>query len=58
MVRKFPRALIVLALALVTNACSEPQIYGSIGISSYSGYGYGGGPRMGGSISMGGRIYP
>lgn len=62
LVRRSLCAVIVLALAGSLGGCSEPQIYGSIGVSSYSGYGgygyYGGGPRIGGSITMGGRIYP
>ncbi len=38
-------------------ACDDPQIYGSVGVSSYGGGGYYGGSRVGGSISIGGRIY-
>ena len=49
-------ALTILSIGL--NGCDDPRVYGSIGISSYHGYGgYGGGPRVGGSISVGGRIY-
>jgi len=49
--------LVILAGGL---AACDPQVYGSIGVSSgYSswggGYGYGS-PRVGGSISIGGRI--
>jgi uncharacterized membrane protein len=55
----------ILALALVCAglaSCEDPQVYGSVGVSSYGGGGYyggryGGGPRVGGSISVGGRIY-
>ena len=39
------------------SACEDPQVYGSIGVSSYGGGGYHGGSRMGGSVSIGGRIY-
>lgn len=49
-------ALLVLALG----GCSDPQIYGSVGMSTgYGGYyggGYYGAPRMHTSISIGGRI--
>ncbi len=55
--------LIVLCGSLAS--CEDPQVYGSVGVSSYGGggyygggyRGYGGSPRMGGSISVGGRIY-
>lgn len=52
-------AVLLLALSLGLNGCDDPKIYGSIGVSSYSGYGgyHGGGPRVGGSISFGGRIF-
>jgi hypothetical protein len=49
----------VIRLAAVTSAClmlascEEPQVYGSVGFSSYSG-GWGGG--VGTSVSIGGRI--
>lgn len=56
------RFLAIAGLCSLMAACEDPQVYGSIGVSSYGGgyYGggyYGGGPRMGGSISIGGRIY-
>ena len=51
------RVAVVVMLAAGQTSCSSPQVYGSIGVSSYGG-GYGYGPRVGGSISMGGRIYP
>jgi hypothetical protein len=57
----------LLAMALIFSSlagCDDPQVYGSVGVSSYGGGGYygrggyyGGGPRVGGSISVGGRIY-
>jgi len=51
------RAVLATALCLALSSCDDPQIYGSVGISSYGGGGYyGGGPRVGGSISIGGRI--
>ena len=39
------------------SACEDPQVYGSVGVSSYGGGGYYGGSRTHGSISIGGRIY-
>jgi hypothetical protein len=49
------RALLVVAVCAGGLAsCEPPQVYGSIGYSSYSGSYYGGG--YGGSISVGGRI--
>ncbi|MEH6606970.1 MAG: hypothetical protein V7711_15405 [Pseudomonadales bacterium] len=51
-------ALIVLTMQLTS--CSDPQVYGSVGVSSgyssYGGYHGGSGSRMRGSISVGGRI--
>jgi len=52
------RLILLAALALSLSGCEDPQVYGSIGFSSYSGGGYyRGGPAMGGSISIGGRIF-
>ncbi len=49
------RALLMVAVCAGGLAsCEPPQVYGSIGYSSYSGSYYGGG--YGGSISVGGRI--
>ena len=56
------RLLVLLAICATMSGCDDPQVYGSVGVSSYGG-GYGGGrygygsPRVGGSISVGGRIY-
>jgi hypothetical protein len=50
----------VLALIIVCSSlssCDDPQIYGSVGVSSYGGGGYHGGSRYGGSVRVGGRIY-
>ncbi len=50
----------LLALVVVcgsVGACEDPQIYGSVGVSSYGGGGYYGGTRMRTSVSIGGRIY-
>lgn len=56
----------LLGAILSLGGCSDPQIYGSVGVSSgyggyyggpyYGGGYYGGGPRMRTSISIGGRI--
>ena len=50
------RWLLVAALVSGLTGCSDPQVYGSVGISSgYGGSGWGG-PRVHTSISVGGRI--
>lgn len=50
------RLLGVAVLAAAIAGC-DPQVYGSIGVSSgYSSWGGYGSPRVGGSISIGGRI--
>ncbi len=50
------RILLLGALCLGLSGCDDPQIYGSVGFSSYSGGGYYGRGGMGTSISIGGRI--
>lgn len=55
------RWLLIVVVSLSLSACEDPQIYGSVGMSTgYGGYygGYGGWnqPRMHTSISIGGRI--
>jgi hypothetical protein len=55
MKRKLMCLLTITLCTLPLTACQEPQIYGSVGVSS----GYGGGgwsPRVHTSISVGGRI--
>jgi hypothetical protein len=59
---RFAKTLALLVLCAGLASCEDPQVYGSVGVSSYGGGGYYGGrynsgPRMGGSISVGGRIY-
>ncbi|MEE4361477.1 MAG: hypothetical protein V2I63_08120 [Pseudomonadales bacterium] len=61
------RGGLLLVLTVPLSGCDDPQVYGSIGVSSYHGSGYygpgygpgyyGGGPRVGGSVVIGGRIY-
>ena len=51
------RFVALIGLCATLGACEDPQVYGSIGVSSYGGGGYYGSPRMGGSISVGGRIF-
>ena len=51
------RILVLSALCLALAGCEDPQIYGSVGFSSYSGGGYYGGGGLGTSIRIGGRIY-
>ena len=49
---------LVVALGSALSGCSDPHVYGSIGISSgYGGYYGGHGPRVNTSISVGGRIF-
>lgn len=53
-VSRLVRPLLVLAMCAGLASCEPPQVYGSVGYSSYSGSYYGGG--MGGSVRIGGRI--
>lgn len=55
--KKFLRVLCLGLLCLGLGGCEQPQVYGSVGFSSYSGGGYYGGGGMGTSIRIGGRIY-
>jgi hypothetical protein len=53
--------MLVIGLSSFLIGCDDPQVYGTVGVSSgYSSYGghgrYNSGPRMRGSISVGGRI--
>ena len=45
------RVFVLIALALSVSGCEQPQVYGSVGYSSWGGGG------LGGSISIGGRIF-
>lgn len=48
---------LLLLLSGLLSSCEDPQVYGSVGYSSYSGGGYYGRGGYGTSISVGGRIY-
>ena len=48
---------ILAAICCVLASCEQPQVYGSVGYSSYSGGGYYGGGGYGTSVRVGGRIY-
>jgi hypothetical protein len=53
--RTFAGAVLLLLVAASLSSCKNASVYGSIGVSSgFSSYG--GGPRMHGSISIGGRM--
>ena len=60
---KVLRGFLIVGVLSVLSACDDPQVYGSVGISSgysnYGGYHHGryGGPGVRSSISVGGRIY-
>ena len=53
---RIARLLVLVVLCSNLSACDDPQVYGSVGVSSYGGGGYYGGSRVGGSITVGGRI--
>lgn len=60
--RKVSQVLIAGVLCVSLSGCDDPQVYGSVGVSSgyggyYGGYGGWGAPRMHTSISIGGRIH-
>ena len=56
MMRRTLRIFLLGALCLGLSGCEDPQVYGSVGFSSYSGGGYYGRGGVGTSISVGGRI--
>jgi hypothetical protein len=60
-VSRLVRGTLLLLTLLSLSGCEDPQIYGSVGVSSgyggyYGGYRGWGAPRMHTSISVGGRI--
>ena len=57
-IKRLVRVALLVTLLGTLTSCEPPQVYGSVGYSSYSGGGYyGGGSRYGTSVSVGGRIY-
>ena len=55
---KFAKLTTMLIAAASLAGCDDVRVYGSVGYSSYHGYGgYYGGPRYGTSVAVGGRIY-
>jgi len=55
---KISKILVLLVVCGGLTSCDDMQVYGSVGVSSYGGHGgYYGNPRVGSSISVGGRIY-
>jgi hypothetical protein len=56
-IKRLTRIVLVITFCVSLSSCDDTQIYGSIGFSSYGGGGYyGGGPRIGTSVTIGGRI--
>lgn len=54
---KLTRFTAVLITCSLLAGCDDVRVYGSVGYSSYHGYGgYYGGPRYGTSVTVGGRI--
>lgn len=53
LITRLARVILLGLLCASLASCDPPQVYGSVGYSSYGG-GYGG---MGGSVRVGGRIY-
>jgi len=51
---KLSKVLLLAVMCSLLTACDAPNVYGSVGISSFGGYG--GSSRMHGGISIGGRI--
>lgn len=55
---RFAKLAAMLIAAASLAGCDDVRVYGSVGHSSYNGYGgYHGGPRYGTSVRVGGRIY-
>ncbi len=57
-VSRFGKIILLLVVCSGLASCDDMRVYGSVGVSSYGGHGgYNGSPRVGTSISVGGRIY-
>jgi len=55
---KSTQLLALIALCASASGCDDMRVYGSVGVSSYSGGGgyWGGGTGVGTSVTVGGRI--
>lgn len=53
-VSRLVKVVALLAVCSSLGGCDNVRVYGSVGYSSYSGYGA---PGYGGSVRIGGRIY-
>ena len=54
---RIAKVLTIVAMCASVGGCEDPQIYGSVGVSSFGGSGWhGSGTRVGTSITIGGRI--
>lgn len=56
-IKRLIRVALMVTLCGALVSCEPPQVYGSVGYSSYSGGGYHGGGGYGTSVRVGGRIY-
>lgn len=55
---KFAKLTTMLIATASLAGCDDVRVYGSVGYSSYNGYGgYHSGPRYGTRVTVGGRIY-
>jgi hypothetical protein len=59
MLVRLTKLILVVVLGSMLSACDDPQVYGSVGVSSWGGSGssHRGGSRTSGSVSIGGRIH-
>ena len=56
-IRKLAKLIVILGVSLSLNGCDDVRVYGSVGYSSYNGYGGPGRGGLGTSVRVGGRIY-
>ncbi len=52
-ISKYAKISAIIVTCLLMGGCDDVRVYGSVGYSSYGGYGHG--PRA--SVGVGGRIY-
>lgn len=55
LISRLKKLVLLGAICVSLSSCEPPQVYGSVGYSSYGGGGYHGG--YGSSVRIGGRIY-